>query len=365
MIGKTFYFCISFRFIKILIGVVLSLAFLKVTVDFIAQLPKTFNVEDASLLSLYTISLLRVPAFIEKTFPFACLFTAMMTLTQLNLKVELVVARAASVVAPYFLLLIKTSKPLMGVLIAKVYASLTIHASNDSEDLTASITSKIPNLNSNITQRGCWIKQQDENGGSTVTNAQIARQNGKQLDSVSITRFGRGWTIIKRLDVKQAIHLGNTWLLNEVIKTDTSGNSLNLASMKLKTRLTEGELLGIISKPENVLFWKLKETVKRVEESGTNGKPRKVQFDSLTALALRLLAIVIIAATICLQFMRFKRVRRMILSGIFFGFVLYIFLSLILTLGSNGIVPPALAAWAPGFVATLFGMSVLLHREDG
>ena len=365
MIGKTFYFYISFRFIKMLIGMVLGLAFLIVTVDFIEQLRKASNVEDASLLSLYTISLLRAPVFIEKAFPFACLFAAMMTLTQLNLKMELVVARAAGVSASHFLLPISISAALVGVLVATVYNPLAIRAFEYSEELTAAVILKKSKVNNNITQRGYWIKQQDENGENTIINAQIARKNGKVLNNVSIIRFDRNWTIIERIDARKAKHHKDKWFLNEVIKTDTSGKNLKLDSMKLKTRLTDDELLGITAKPENVPFWKLKETAKRVEKSGTNGKPYKVQFHSLTALPLFLLAMVIIAATVCLRFVRFGQIGKMILGGIFFGFVLYIFTSLILTLGSNGIVPPALAAWAPGFVATLFGMSVLLHREDG
>ncbi len=109
----------------------------------------------------------------------------------------------------------------------------------------------------------------------------------------------------------------------------------------------------------------MKEIAKRVEKSGTNGKPYLVQYYSLTALPLFLLAMVIVAATVCLRFVRFGQVGRMILGGILCGFVLYTLTSLITALGSNGVVPPALAAWVPGFVATLFGMSVLLHQEDG
>ena len=34
-------------------------------------------------------------------------------------------------------------------------------------------------------------------------------------------------------------------------------------------------------------------------------------------------------------------------------------------LGSEGLVPAALAAWAPGVAAALLGVTVLLYREDG
>ncbi len=365
MIGKTLAFYISLRFLKVLMAMVLGLGFLIVTIDFIEQLRKSANIADISLWSLYTISLLRAPLFIEKAFPFACLFAAMITLTQLNQKMELVVARAAGISASHFLLPISISAVLVGILVATIYNPYAIKAFEYSEALSAEVIYKRPTNNGNITSRSYWIKQQDDNGGSSVINAEIARKSGRHLSNVSIIRFNKEWQIIERLDAKQAIHGTGSWVLNDVAKTDASGKKTVLDSMNLKTRLTEDELLGISSKPDGISFWKLKEIAKRVEKSGTNGKPYLVQYYSLTALPLFLLAMVIVAATVCLRFVRFGQVGRMILGGILCGFVLYTLTSLITALGSNGVVPPALAAWVPGFVATLFGMSVLLHQEDG
>lgn len=365
MIGKTLYLYISIRFLKTFIGMVLGLAFLIVTVDFIEQLRRAASVEDVSLWSLYSISLFRAPIFIEKAVPFACLFAAMITLTQLNQKMELVVARAAGISASHFLLPISISAALVGVIVATLYNPIAIQAFAHSENLSVEVLKKKPSVNNNITTKGYWIKQKEDNGASSIFNAQVARDNGKILDNVSIIRFDKDWVITERLDVKQANYQDGQWQLNGVVKTDTSGNSLNLDSMFLKTRLTADDLLGVSAKPENIPFWKLRETAKRVEKSGTNGDPYSVQFHSLTALPLFLLAMVIVAATVCLKFVRFGQVGKMIMGGIFCGFVLYTFTSLVTALGSNGVVAPALAAWAPAFVATVFGMSVLLHQEDG
>jgi lipopolysaccharide export system permease protein len=55
----------------------------------------------------------------------------------------------------------------------------------------------------------------------------------------------------------------------------------------------------------------------------------------------------------------------MVLSGIAVGFMLYVIASISRDMGSGGVVPPPLAAWLPAIVATLFGVTVLLHLEDG
>ena len=78
-----------------------------------------------------------------------------------------------------------------------------------------------------------------------------------------------------------------------------------------------------------------------------------------------LIAMVIIAASVSLRFVRSGQAGRLILGGILSGFVLYAAARLVTSLGSNGIVPPFVAAWSPSLVAILFGMSILLYQEDG
>jgi lipopolysaccharide export system permease protein len=76
-------------------------------------------------------------------------------------------------------------------------------------------------------------------------------------------------------------------------------------------------------------------------------------------------AMVIIASTVSLKFVRFGQIGRMIIGGILSGFVLYTVTKFVTSLGSNGIIPPIVAAWSPAIVAIFFGVSILLHQEDG
>ena len=364
MIGKTLGLYISFRFLKVLAAMVLGLGFMIVTVDFIEQLRKAADYDDVSITSLYMISLLRAPTLVERAFPFACLFAAMITLTQLNTRMELVIARSAGVSAWQFLLPISFSAAIVGVAVAMLYNPVAIIAYEESNNRAAELVlGNKPKQEES--RQGYWIKQEEEDGSRTIINAELARQSGKLLDNVTVIRFLPDGHIKERIDASKAIFRNTHWTLIALKITDASGNSRTQNSMKLKTGLTESELLGITAKPEGVSFWKLLEVAERVEKSGTNGKPYVVQYHSLTALPMFLVAMVLVAATVCLRFVRFGQVGRMILGGIFCGFVLYTVTSLTTALGSNGVVPPLVAAWSPGFVAILFGMSVLLHQEDG
>ncbi len=364
MIGKTLSFYISIRFLKVLAAMILGLAFLIVIIDFIEQLRRAVEVQDVTLGQLYQISLLRAPIFVERVFPFACLFAAMITLSQLNSKMELVVARAAGVSAWQFLLPITVSAALVGVFVATTYNPLAIQAFRASNEMSARLLPGKGEFGGSL-RGNHWIKQEDNDGGLTFLNAGLVRREGKFLDQVKIIRFDNSGAILERIDANHAIHKGAEWLLIDASRTGPNGITTRFDALEIETRLTDDELLGAGSKPEEVAFWDLKEVAARVEKSGTNGKPYLVQYHSLTALPLFLVAMTLVAATVSLRFVRFGQLGRMIFGGIFFGFVLYTMTSLVTALGSNGVVPPVVAAWAPGFVAILFGMSMLLHQEDG
>jgi lipopolysaccharide export system permease protein len=134
---------------------------------------------------------------------------------------------------------------------------------------------------------------------------------------------------------------------------------------EIDSRLSEDILAGVTASPESVPFWQLPETARKAQLAGGSPDRYYTQFYNLLALPIFLVAMVLIAATVSLRFVRFGQVGRMILGGILAGFVLYTVTKLANSLGSNGIVPPIVAAWSPSVVAIAFGISILLHQEDG
>jgi len=90
-----------------------------------------------------------------------------------------------------------------------------------------------------------------------------------------------------------------------------------------------------------------------------------VQYQSLLALPLLLVAMTLIAATVSLRFIRFGQSGAVILAGILAGFLLYVVSVLAKAFGTAGAVPPFVAAWLPVIIAMALGVTVLLHKEDG
>ena len=75
---------------------------------------------------------------------------------------------------------------------------------------------------------------------------------------------------------------------------------------------------------------------------------------------------VLIAATFTLRQTPKRGGMTFVISvGVTSGFTLYLFSDLVLALGLSASIPVTLAAWSPSGVATLLGLALLLHLEDG
>ncbi|MCB1384393.1 MAG: LPS export ABC transporter permease LptG [Nitratireductor sp.] len=364
MIGPTLFRYIAWRFTKSLIAMMLLLLFLIVTVDFIEGLRKLNDEIDVSVAQVYLISLYTAPFFIDKAFPFACLFATMMTLFQLNSKMELVVARASGVSVWQFLLPISAAAAVIGILAATVYNPAAVSFYQTSLDMKAELFGIRSDTNAK-TVSGFWLRQDDGEGRSTIINAKVARDGGKLLDGVRMIRFDEKGLVSQRIDARQAVHHGDRWVLAEATVSDSTQSLAKKASLEVPTNLSAEYLLGVSGDADSTGFWNLRHTAERIRLSGLNHLPYLVQFHSLLALPLFLFAMVLIAASASLRFVRFGQAGRLILGGILGGFVLYASTRLVSSLGNNGIVPPPMAAWSPSLVAVLFGMSILLYQEDG
>lgn len=363
MIGRTLSLYIAAKFAKTVIAMLVSLLVLIVMVDFIEQLRKAAERPEIPVLGLLQLSAFKAPAFVEKAFPFGCLFAAMITLTQLNNKLELVVARAAGVSAWQFIMPVSLVAALIGLFAAFVYNPIAVRAFERSTDIEVRLFDKKDRQKAGDIS-SYWLRQ-DDSGGNSVINARLARQGGKKLDDIKIIRFRDDGRIYERIDAASAQFKDGNWLIADAYVTGNDAVSEFHNKYKIDSKLTEDILAGVTSNPEIVPFWDLLRTAAKAELAGGNSNPYLVQFYNLLALPLFLVAMVIIASTVSLKFVRFGQIGRMIIGGILCGFVLYTVTKFVTSLGSNGIVPPVVAAWSPFIVAIFFGVSILLHQEDG
>ena len=76
-------------------------------------------------------------------------------------------------------------------------------------------------------------------------------------------------------------------------------------------------------------------------------------------------AMVLVAASFSLRMQRRGGAIALLMSGVAAGFLLYFLSDVVFALGLSAKIPVLLAAWTPAGVSMIFGVSMLLHLEDG
>ena len=209
-----------------------------------------------------------------------------------------------------------------------------------------------------------WIRQDGLDGESVLLARQLL-DNGQRLLSVTIFTFDRTGTFQERIEAREALLGKEIWYLKDATVYTTDRDPQEYNSYEVSTYLTSTEVRESIGSPESIAFWDLPRFIELARNAGLPAYRYALQYQSLLARPLLLAAMILIAAAVSLRVSRFGGLGGMILGGIVAGFVLYVLSELAKDFGGAGIVPPTVAAWAPGIFGVLMGLTILLHQEDG
>lgn len=307
------------------------------------------------------ISALRVPAFIEQAFPFVILFAATFTLLSLNKKLELVVAKAAGVSVWQILTPFVAGSVLIGLAATFLYNPLAAMAQAQSANIETQLSG-----GSTASAEGLspWLRQSGD-GIDSIIGAKAIAGNGLELGGVTAFILGDDGTVRERIDAPNARLVDGAWEIITPTVTRIGYTPERLASFRLPTTLRPEYVEQRLADPQAIPIWELRSKIEVARSLGYNAEAFAMHYNTLVAKPALFVAMTLLAATVAVQFARTGQSGRTIVGGITAGFVLYVVTFLAQALGSNSVVPPIVAAWFPVVAAGLFGVTILLHQEDG
>ncbi|MDD7908903.1 MULTISPECIES: LPS export ABC transporter permease LptG [Pseudovibrio] len=363
MAGKTLSVYISLRFFKSIIGLFLFSAVLIFLFD-VLELVRRGSDDDAfSLMRVTAISALRVPLILEQVLPFAVLFGSIWAFLSLSRSLELVVARAAGISVWQFTMPAILTGIFLGVFAICVYNPAAVKLQEMSDELAAGLFG-VEQTYLIQTTGEVWLRQ-DGADGESVVHARHIMDRGGRLNGVTIFAFDRDGEFAERIEASTAILANNMWRLSDVTVFRVDSDPQIYGSYTLSTYLTPTEVRESIASPESISFWNLPRFIELSQRAGLPAYRYALQYQSLLAKPVLLVAMILIAAAVSLRVSRFGGIGRLIVGGIVAGFVLYVVSELSRDLGGAGIVPTEVAAWAPGVFGVLMGFTILLNQEDG
>ncbi|MCK0195428.1 LPS export ABC transporter permease LptG [Ancylobacter sp. 6x-1] len=361
MIGRTLGLYFGRLFLNSVVGIYVGCAFLIMLVDFL-ELSRRVGDRDVDTSTLFTLVLYHIPFYTEQLLPFAVLFAGIGTFLTLSRRLELVVARASGISAWQFIAPACLIALVLGVLSTTIYNPISAEFRERSSAIEAEIFNRDTGMFA-TSSAGFWIRQQSADGQSII-QAAAKQDGGRQLSGVTVFVFGKNGKLTERAEARTAQLVAGAWELRDVRVLTIGVGMGHYDTYLVATNLTPEQVQETLQS-DTVSFWDLPAAIETAERVGFGAERYRLQYQSLLARPLLLLAMVLIAASVSLRVFRFGGIGEAILGGVAAGFLLYVSTKLAEDLGEAGVVHPVVAAWFPAVVGALMGILILLHREDG
>lgn len=361
MIGLTLGRYLSSRFFRTIFAVFATIFSLVFVIDFVELLRRTGNIAEVTTSSVAFLSLLRTPAVSEQVLPFCVLFGSMAVFLNLTRKLELLVARASGVSVWQFL-----GPPiLISVVIGVLSVAVLNPVSAAMKERADRIELKLFGQNgASADNAALWVRQTGVDGES-ILRAQKSFNNSSMLIGVTAYVYDRDGRFAARIKAARAVLEEGVWRLEDGQVSEPGGDPHAFQTYLLATNLRPGQVPEGSMSAEAVPFWDLPALRYETESAGLDASGYRLQFQTLLARPLLLVAMTLIAAAFSLRFFRFGGIGKFVGGGVAAGFVLYVATKFVGDLGGSGVLSPPVAAWSPAVVASMLGALALLNQEDG
>ncbi len=360
IIGSTLGRYLSLRFCKTIMGVFLAIIGMVYVFDFVEMLRRSNGMPGVTAGFIAVLSLLRTPSVAEQILPFCVLFGTMTAFLDLSRKFELIVARAAGLSVWQFLVPPVAIALLIGVLSVALF-----------NPISAEMKQRADAIETQLFGRGgrqgdttLWIRQKSVDG-EAILRAAESLKSGTLLTSVTAYVYEPDGRFEERVQAERATLLPGVWKLQNAEISAPGEEAREVGTYLLATDLSPDQLSENFLTPDSVPFWSLPRLRQESEQAGLDSTGFRLQYQTLLARPLLLVAMVLIAAAFSLRVFRFGGIVQTVSGGIVAGFVLYLLTKMVADLGGSGLLSTPVAAWSPAVVGSLLGALALLHQEDG
>lgn len=341
-----------------------GLASFVMLVDLIENLRYVAKVHAGGFGFAALVTLMRAPSVLMSLAPFVFLFGAIWVFSQLNRRAEIAVMRAAGLsvwrlIAPSALV-----AALAGVLLIVAIDPFSARLLAASEKMKLELRGRSASL-VQIFGDGLWLRQRDQNS-VLIINARGFNPQKAELSAVTMLRLDLAQNFLERIDAPRAVLSGRTIELQEA-RVRAAGEAIDYRTpvYAITTNLTQDDLKENIDRAETMSIWKLPKFIVLAEAAGLPTLQYNIRFHDLCSTPLKLIAMVLIAATFSMRPHRQGGAFRLLLLTIGAGFLLYVLSQISTALGLSGTVPAPLAAWIPALIASLVAASALFQAEEG
>ncbi len=355
---------ISKSFLKSLLVMVFILLGIILVFDVVEIIKETSGKNTLPFDLILTISLMKAPNLGEQILPLGILFAAIYTCWKLNKTSEIAVMRSAGVSAWQFLMPIIFCSFMIGIISTTIINPISSIFLHEHEQMHRTYVDGDVNL-ATISKTGIWLRQPTNDGGYALINANKLDPKTWEMNDVILLFFNNEDTFVKRFDSSTVALKDNYWEIYTPLINQKSGSLRVEDIIRLPTSLTSQKIEESFSDPDTISFWGLPDYIDVMEQTGFPATRTYMHFHKLLSRPLMFIALILLAASFSLRPVRFNSTAYMIAFGLSVGFAIFLMESFMTAFGMSQKIPIYLAAWSPAIIATLIGITSLLHLEDG
>ena len=313
---------------------------------------------------LLQMAALKLPHTAQDVMPFAVLFGTMLVFWRLTRSNELVAARAAGVSAWGFLAPAVAVALLVGMVAVMVFNPIAATMQASYERLENRILRMTADPMS-LSNGGLWLRQSDAAGGQIILHGEKLTSRDLVLHNVGLFFLDDRSQFMARIEARSARLERGSWVVEHGLRFRPGEPAEKFTEIRLATSLTASKIEESLASADTMSFWDLPGFIKLLESSGFSAQRQRLHFNALLAKPILFCAMVLVAASFSLRMQRRGGAVTLLMSGVIVGFLLYFLSDVVFALGLSARIPVLLAAWTPAGVSLIFGVSMLLHLEDG
>jgi lipopolysaccharide export system permease protein len=322
---------------------------------------------DVGAADMFLLTVLKAPSLIQVLLPFVFLFGGIGAYVGLNRSTQLVAMRAAGVSAWRFIMPFAAAAFLVGVLTVAVVNPVAAAMNAQFEAMKARLTENYLG----DAPKDIWLRQGDNRSQIVIhaktrdTVAGSVRLRGVSLFIYQKNPKTGAPEFRRRLEAAEARLMPGFWQLRDVREASAGDTSVRSDALSIRSTLDAEGAMERFASPDAIAFWRLPGAIKATEQAGFSAAGYRLRFHQLLATPVLFAAMAVLAAAFSLRLVRLGGLAGLVGAGVALGFVMFFFNQFSGALARADILPLFAAAWAPGVVALLSGLTLLCYTEDG
>lgn len=339
-------------------------------IDVVEQFRTVGSRAEIGLGTAVELTLLKAPALIQETLPFAVLFGSILTYSRLSRRSELPAMRAAGISAWRFLGPEILLAFLIGIVMVGVLDPLATRLSGVYEERRAELLDTSGPVGG--AREGVWLSQSDARTGeqafiraTRVSGRAAALENVTFLFFAPASSKGGDREFARRIDGRRAVLRPDFWQIEDAVENAPGRPPESHPTLAIPTTLKAETLLSRYASSKTIEFWDLPAFIRDTRGAGLDVERYVLKFHTLLATPFLMVAMAMIGAVVCLRLARSGGLTKLISGGAAAGFALFSISRIAGGLSASGAAPPEAAAWCPSLFAMFAVLNVIAYAEDG